>query len=528
MKMIRRNRERRPAALRAAGALAALIAMSLQGCSVGPDFVASAAPDVSGYTKEKLNGAGGQRFVKDLDLPGQWWTLFRSKNLNKLVETALLNNHDLKAAEAALKVSQEAVAAQRGFFYPQVTGGFGGQRALVPGTTLSSPLISATPNPYNLATPQANVSFTPDVWGANRRAVESLQAQADMAKYQLNAAHLTLTSNVVLGAIQEASLRGQIDATRKAIKTMRDLLVIMKRQLSFGQAAAADVALQESALAAAEAALPTLEKQLAQTRNLLTALTGGLPSEPIDETFNLHALHLPEKLPVSLPAKMIWQRPDVAAADENLHSAGALVGVALANRLPTLTLTGDAGQTATTVASLFAPGNQFWTLGAQLSGTIFDGGTLMHRQAGAEAFYVEVKEQYKSTVVNAFQNVADSLRAIQHDADALRVAINAENAAAKSLKIALAQRQIGNFSTALLLQAQQAYFNALVLRVQAQAQRYVDTVALFQALGGGWWNRMDDEPAKIDAIAQTKILPIELYPGAQGVKAEEYKIKTAQ
>ncbi len=481
----------------AASAAAFLLALTLtlSGCAVGPDFIASAAPDVNGYTPEALNGVSGagvhggdaQRFVKDMDIPGQWWSLFHSKALNRLIETALANNHDLKAADAALKVTKEAVEAQRGFFYPTVNVTPNAFRSLQATGTIA-PTLNNGASIYSLYTPQANISYTPDVFGLNRRTVESLQAQADMQKFQTEAAYLTLTSNVVLGAVQEASLRGQLAATKKAIKTMSDLLIVIRKEKAIGQVAEADVAAQEAALAAALAALPVLEKELAQQRDLLTALTGGLPSQPISETFELSGLRLPEKMPVSLPAKLIEQRPDIRAAEENLHSAAALVGVSVANRLPNVAITGNAGTTATTIAGLFVPGNNFWTFGAEISQTVFDGGALMHRQAGADAAYAQAAEQYKSTVVNAFQNVADSLRAIQHDADGLKVAFAAERAAEKSLKITLAQYKIGQVAQAIVLQTEQTYLNAVVNRVQAQAMRYSDTAALFQALGGGWWN----------------------------------------
>ncbi|MGO9944460.1 MAG: efflux transporter outer membrane subunit [Rhodoblastus sp.] len=536
MQKIRGNRPERLGAARGRAAVAAAtaLAMALSGCAVGPDFIASAAPDVNGYTKDKLNGTSGaavqggasQRFVKDLDIPGQWWTLFHSKGLNRLIETALVNNHDLKAAEAALKVAKESVEAQKGFFYPTIVGSGLATRQLTPTGTIA-PVLSNNASLFNLVTPQVSVSYTPDVWGLNRRNVESLQAQADMQRFQTEAAYLTLTSNIVLGAVQEASIRGQIEATKKAAKVMQDLLVIIKKEKALGQAAEADVAVQEAALAAALAAIPVLEKQLAQTRDLLTALTGGLPSEPVLETFELRALHLPEKLPVSLPANLIWQRPDVRAADENLHSASALVGVALANRLPNVDLTANAGSSATTIAQLFLPGNNFWTLGGQITGTIFDGGTLMHREAAAQAGYVEAAEQYKSTVVNAFQNVADSLRAIQHDSDGLKVAVAAEAAAAKSLKIVTAQYKLGQVAQAIVLVAEQTYLNAVVNRVQAQALRYSDTAALFQALGGGWWNRNEDL-ARVDSVAQAKIIDLDLYPKPKLVTGEDYVITPAK
>ncbi len=512
-------------------ALAALAALALAGCAVGPDFVAPASPPAGGYTAERLGATSGaatqggasQRFDANMDIPGEWWRLFHSKALNRLIETALANNHDLKAAEAGLKAAKEAVEAQKGFFYPTVAVTPNAYRQLQATGTLAPTLIS-NQSYFTLYTPQATVSYSPDVFGLNRRTVESLQAQADMQKFQTEAAYLTLTSNVVVGVVQEASYRGQIAATQKAVKAMRDLLVILREEKKLGQTAEADVALQEAALAQAESALPVLEKQLAQQRDLLTALTGGLPSEPAPESFELASLHLPQKLPLSLPANLVWQRPDVRAAEENLHSAQSLVGVALANRLPNFTLTADAGSTATTLAQLFVPGNNFWTFGGELSQTIFAGGTLMHREAAAQAAAVQAAEQYKSVVVNAMQNVADSLRAIQHDADALKAASAAAAAAAKSLKIAQGQRKLGMVSNATVLLAEQTYLNAVVARVQAEALRYADTAALFQALGGGWWNR-PHELDRVDNVAQAKVLDLNLYPGPQqAVKAEDYKV----
>ena len=512
-------------------ALAAAAALALASCAVGPDFVAPAAPPAGGYAVEKLDATSGaatqggasQRFVANMDIPGEWWKLFHSAALNRLLDTALANNHDLKAAEAGLKAAKEAVEAQRGFFYPTVAVTPNAYRQLQATGTLQPTLISAQ-SYFTLYTPQATVSYAPDVFGLNRRTVESLQAQADMQRFQTEAAYLALTSNVVVGAVQEASYRGQIAAVQKAVKAMQDLLAILRQEQKLGQVAEADVALQEAALAQAESALPVLEKQLAQQRDLLTALTGGLPNEPAPERFELSSLHLPQKLPLSLPADLVWQRPDVRAAEENLHSAQAQVGVALANRLPNFTLTADAGTTATTLSQLFIPGNNFWLFGGELGQTIFAGGTLMHREAAAQASAVQAAEQYKSVVVNAMQNVADSLRAIQHDADGLKIAAAAEAAAAKSLKIAQGQRKLGMVSNATVLLAEQTFLNAMVARVQAEAMRYADTAALFQALGGGWWNR-PHELDRVDNVAQAKPLNIDLYPGPrQAVKAQDYLV----
>jgi len=501
----------------AAGLLVAGLVLSLAGCAVGPDFVASEAPDVTGYTPEPLaprtaaanvNGGEPQRFVRDLDIPGDWWLLFRSKPLDNLIQAALKNNHDLKAAEAALQVAQENVEAQRGFFYPTVAGSMGGTRQKTATGTLSSNLSNGGAY-YSLFTPQVSVSYTPDVFGLNRRTVESLQAQAEVQRFQLDATYLTLTSNLVAAAVQEAALRGQIAATRKIIEIEMKLTDTLRRERGLGQVAEIDVAAQEAALAQAQTALPTLEKQLSLQRNLLIALTGRLPSEGVGETFDLDSLHLPEKLPVSLPSKLVRQRPDIRAAEENLHSASALVGVAIANRLPNVTLTADAGSTALQLSKLFTPGAGFWTVGAALAQPVFDGGTLLHRQGAAEAALVQAQEQYKSAVVNAFQNVSDSLRALQHDADSVKVNFAAERAAEKSLSIATGQLKLGLISNLAVLNAQQSYQQSLVNLVQARANRFADTAALFQALGGGWWNRPDDPSNPIEPAAKAKIAATE-------------------
>lgn len=480
-------------------ALAATLGFGLSGCAVGPDFEALPAPIVDRYTPEPLaprttsaqtTGGETQRFIRDMDIPGQWWTLFHSPALNALVEEALKNNHDLKAAQAALRVARENALAQYGPFLPNVSTNASATQQKTATGSLSSATTSGA-SYYSLYTAQVNVSYTPDVFGLTRRTVEATEAQAEAQRFQLEATYLTLTSNVVAAAVQEASLRGQIAATRRIIEIETRLTKLLRQQKALGQVAEVDVAVQEAALAQAQAALPGLEKQLAQQRDLITALIGRLPSEQPAEKFELASLHLPRELPVSLPAKLVQQRPDVRAAEENLRSANAQIGVAIANRLPSITISANAGTTAVQLNQLFSPGNGFWTVGAAVAQTVFDGGTLLHRQRAAEAGYDQALEQYRSTVTTAFQNVADALRALQHDADALKASFAAERAAAKSLDIAQRQLALGAIGNATLLAAQQTYQQALVTLVQAQAARYADTAALFQALGGGWWNRSD-------------------------------------
>jgi NodT family efflux transporter outer membrane factor (OMF) lipoprotein len=482
-------------------ALAVSLAAILSACAVGPDFQKPAAPEVSDYTKEPLGRAAAstnpsrpdEQFLRDLDIPGQWWAIYHSQVLNELVEDALAHNADLQAAQAALRLARENSAAQRGAFFPQLTGtatGIGGNT----GNALASPLASSATS-YTLYTPQVAVAYSPDVFGLVRREVENLDAVAEMQRFQLEATYLTLTSNVVAGAIQEASLRGQIIATRKIIRLSRENLVIFRRQRDLGQIANADVLLQEAALAQVEETLPPLEKQLAQQRNFMTALAGRFPSEEIAQKFNIAGLRLPAELPVSLPSKLIEQRPDIKAAEANLHAASAEIGVATANRLPIFNLTANYGNSSETLATLFSPATAAWEIGGSVTHTLFDGFALYHKQKAALAAFAQADAQYRSTVITAFQNVADVLRALQADARTYRAAVAAESAAWKSLDITRKQLALGQINNLALLNAQSIYLQASLVRVQAQAARYADTAALFQALGGGWWNRSDVGPA---------------------------------
>jgi NodT family efflux transporter outer membrane factor (OMF) lipoprotein len=331
----------------------------------------------------------------------------------------------------------------------------------------------------------------PDVFGLNRRTVESFEAQEQQARFALAATHITLSANVATGAIQEASLRGQIDATRELIDINTKMLEILRQQYARGYADELDVAAQESQLAQVAATLPPLLKQLAQQRDLLAVLAGAFPNQDLPETFELSSLQLPQELPLSLPSQLVEQRPDVRQAEENLHSACAQIGIARANRLPSFALTADAGSMAVVLGRLFSGSNGFWDVTAGVTQPIFDGGTLMHRERAARAAYTEADEQYRSTVLTAFQNVADTLNALQQDADALKAAAAAKDAASLTLTLTKKQLDAGYANYLALLSAEQTYQQALINLVQAQSNRYADTAALFQALGGGWWNRAD-------------------------------------
>jgi NodT family efflux transporter outer membrane factor (OMF) lipoprotein len=321
--------------------------------------------------------------------------------------------------------------------------------------------------------------------------VESLEALADSQRFQVEAAYLSLTANLVVAAITEASLRGQIDATAQIIAINTKMRDTLQRQLDAGYANRSDLAAQEAALAQAKATLPPLRKALEQQHDLIAALVGIYPSEGPRETFRLADLHLPVDLPVSLPSQLIEQRPDVRAAEEQLRSASAQIGVATANMLPTFTISADAGFMNTAIAHLLAPQNIFWDLAGNATQTVFDAGTLYHQLQGAKDTYQAAAWTYRGTVIDAVQNVADSLRALQNDADALRAARDFERAAKTSFDLANQQIQSGNVNVLFLLNAQQSYLQSIIQVVQAQAARLSDTAALFAALGGGWWNRAE-------------------------------------
>jgi NodT family efflux transporter outer membrane factor (OMF) lipoprotein len=472
---------------------------SVAGCAVGPDYKQPPAPPVTGYTPEKLapelvaDGTPSnptQRLDEKRDLQGDWWTLFHNEALTALVGRALHDNPDLKAAQAALLQARENVYAEEGSFFPSVTGSFTSSRNKTATGSLSAATASGNPY-YTLHTAQLNVSYNPDVFGLSRRQTESLAATAEAQAWQLEATYLTLTSNLVAAAVTEASLREQIDATQEIIKVESDLLVILNKQLALGGVAGVDVLAQEAQLAQAQATLPPLQKQLAQQRDLIATLSGGLPSQAIPEIFTLASFQLPTELPLSLPSVLVEQRPDIKQAAANLHSASALVGVAIANRLPVLNLTALGGSQALKLDQLFTPGNGFWTLAGSLTQPLFDGGALLHKERGARAAFEQAAAQYQSTVNTAFQNVADSLRALQADADAARVATTAEQTAAKSLAIVRQQLRLGQVAYLSLLNAEQVELQTKLTLVQARASRLADTAALFQALGGGWWHRTD-------------------------------------
>jgi NodT family efflux transporter outer membrane factor (OMF) lipoprotein len=498
----------------------ALAAGLAAGCAVGPSFHRPAAPANAGYAPAPMpptsasaavHGGEAQHLVNGRDIPFEWWELFKSPGLNALVERAFKANPTITAAQAALMQAQEMVYAQQGYFFPTVAANYNFERQKIAGnlTVDNVPGVEGNgdnllppvqdpnqfphthPLSYDLHTAQVTVGFVPDVFGANWRQVESLAAQRDAQRFALEATYITLAANVVAAAIQEASVRAQIEATRQIIAADAKSLAVLRDQFRLGFAMRIDVAAQEALLGQARMLLPPLQTQLEQTRDLLRALVGNLPNQELAETFELEALELPPDLPLSLPAKLIEQRPDVRAAEAALHAANAQVGVAVAAMLPQFSITGNAGGNADQFAWLFRSGGPFFSIVGGVTQPIFEGGTLLHTKRAAEAALKQAAAQYQRTVLAAYQNVADTLHASLSDAEALAADVEAENSAKVTYDLTRRQMEVGYVNYLTLLSAETAYQQTLLNRVQAQATRYGDTIALFQALGGGWWNRKE-------------------------------------
>jgi len=467
------------------------LALLLAGCAVGPNFHAPAAPAATAYDKEgaaplaaPLGVAGGtQQFVAGAPR-AEWWHDFHSAPLDRLIDEALKANSDLAAQRAALRIAQENWQASRGILVPSVDAGVGTTRAR--SSQYLSPVLNASQFTYSLQTAQVNVGYTLDVFGLNRRTVEQARAQYDTVAYQTEAARISLINTVIAAAFQEAALRAQLAAQDRLIAIQRETLDILKHQMAVGQAAGADVLAQDAALAQTEAALPPLRRAAAQAHDLVAYLTGRSAADALPETIDLATIALPADLPLSLPSELVRQRPDIRAAEANLHVASAGVGIAIANRLPQITLSANAGGSSSGWSDLLSAANSFWTLGAGMTQPIFAGGALLHRQRAAQAAYDQADAQYRSTVLGAFQNVADTLAALRTDADGLRATLRARDTAAESLRIARHQFDQGQAPFATVLAAETALRQAEQALVTAQASRLTDTAALFQALGGGW------------------------------------------
>jgi NodT family efflux transporter outer membrane factor (OMF) lipoprotein len=484
------------------------LAGALSGCAVGPDFHKPAAPALPRYTSQKLPAAaaakgaadgGAQSFITGHDVAGAWWGLFRSPRLTMLVATALARNPSLEAARETFRQAQETTLAAEGAWFPQIsaTGNRVRQKFSPAEAGVSAPTrgAGAVDIPaFSVYSAQLNVNYTFDVWGQTRRAVEADRALAEQQRFQLEGAANMLAANTAVAAINAAALEAEIAAENKLIEAETRLLNTVKQQFQFGAATGTDVATQEAQLANTQALVVPLQTQLATTRDQLADYVGRAPSEADIPPIALQELSLPGELPVSLPSSLVEQRPDIRAAQAQWHAATAQVGVAVANRLPQFTLAAYGGSAPAQFGQLFTPGNGLWSLTTQIAGPIFEGGTLLHQQRAAQAAMRSAAANYTSVVVGAFQNVADVLTTLAQDALALQANNTAADAAARSLSQAQLQYGAGGVAYPIVLQAQTQYQTAVINLIKARAARYTDTVLLYAALGGGWWNRADIAP----------------------------------
>jgi NodT family efflux transporter outer membrane factor (OMF) lipoprotein len=461
----------------------------LSACAVGPDFHSPASPAITSLTASPLPTAAAgrdqQAFVHGLEIPRKWWELFHCKPLDTVTARAIDGNPDMEAARASVRIASANTEAARGAFFPQI-GVNGGASAQKPPST-----PGASASPYSLASGALSISFVPDVFGLTRRQVESLSAQTEAQRFELEATYLTLASKMALAAVQEASLRDQIKSAEISISVARDVLALLKKQLEVNESSRTDVAAQEVTLAQFEQQMQTLSKQQAANRDAMIALSGRYAGEGIPEKFDFACFQLPPSLPLSLPSSIVRQRPDVRAAEANMHSATAEIGVAIANRLPQFNLTANAGASASAISKLasFSSPLGFWSLAGSVAGTLFDGMTLQQKQRAAEAGLDRAAALYRSTVITAFQNIADVLQTIEADRRLFVAANRGEKAARLNLELTRKLLDQGQTSMLQMLSAQQMYAQASASKAQARAARLSDTILLFQALGGGLMER---------------------------------------
>jgi NodT family efflux transporter outer membrane factor (OMF) lipoprotein len=470
----------------------------MAGCAVGPDFEAPPAPEVAALSPVPLSGPGRagrghQGYVHGLDIPQRWWELFHCRPLDAIVARAIDGNADLDAARAALHIAAANTEAARGSLFPQIGASLDGS-SQKPSAAQARAAGTGT-SPYSVSNGQLSVSFVPDVFGLNRRRVEALAAQTEAQHFELEAAHLTLTSKLALAAIEEASLREQIGSAEESITIARQVLAILRKQLDAYEASRMDVSAQEVTLAQFEQSLQSLRKRLAANRDLMAAQTGRFAGEGLPETFDFACLRLPPDLPLSLPSTVVRARPDVRAAEANMHAATAEIGVAIANRLPQFNLTANAGASASAIASLASasPALLFWSIVGSATQTLFDGMSAEQKQRAAEAGLDRAAALYRGTVIAAFQSIADVLQAIEAD----RLLFEAADRGVKAARVNLdlTRRVLTQSQTSVLqvLNAQQMYAQARASHAQARATQRADTVLLFQALGGGWGSRASRE-----------------------------------
>ena len=460
----------------------------LAGCALGPDFARPAPPPVERYTRDAESAAAlpadgqTQRFVKGARVPADWWRLFNCAPLNAAVDQAIAGNQSLQAAQATLRQSEDYLRAGYGVFFPQLDAGFDAKREKFSPAGLGS---SSPGSIFNLFTLSASVSYALDVFGGERRAVEGLEAQVDTQRAVTLGTYLTLSGNVVNTMVARAAYREEIRATGQIIELQRDQVGLTETRASAGTVSYASVLSLQSQLASSEALLPPLKQKLSQSEHLLATLAGRAPAQWSAPQLELSDFTLPGELPVTLPSELVRQRPDILAAEAVLHGAGTAIGVTTAALFPSFTLNGSYGQNSSSLNGLFKSGGNFWSLGADVTAPLFHGGTLWFNRKAAQEGYQQALASYRQTVLAAFAQVADTLRALEHDAESEQAQSRALKAAEEALRLIQANYEAGVVDYLQILIATGQYQQARIGYIQARAQRLQDSVALLVALGGG-------------------------------------------
>ena len=484
MSMSARNRPRILALL------CALLCVS-SGCAVGPNFRRPPPPPVTHYSNgadpaETASAQGtAQKFTPGAAVAADWWHLFHSARLDAVLEEAIANNPGLHAAQISLRASQDNLRSGYGIFYPSINAEAAATRERFSSASFGENLPSSV---FNLFTLSATVSYALDVFGGQRRLVEELHAEVDIAHADEQAAYLALTANVVNTVVASAAYRAEIEATERLIALQKEQVQIANVQAQAGTAPFVNVLSLESQLATYEATIPQLEQRLVQSDDLLAALVGRTPAEWDAPAVRLEDIALPARLPVSLPSDLVRQRPDILAAEATAHAASANIGVATAAMLPSITLNGTAGAVTNSTSRLFPSNGKEWSAGANVTAPLFEGGSLWFKRKAAIEDYRQSMDLYRQTVLAAFEQVADVLRGLEHDATILLADDKALSTAAEALHLVQVNYDSGIASYLDLLIADIQYRQAKIADLQAIALRYQDTVALFAALGGGWWS----------------------------------------
>ncbi|MES2452633.1 MAG: efflux transporter outer membrane subunit [Pseudomonadota bacterium] len=462
-----------------------LLALMVTACAVGPrDLDPKVTLPPQQQPQRFAPQAGPEQTTADNVVAADWWRAFGSPELMALVDEALGHATDIAVADAALRQAREQAGATAGAALPEVDASYQAQRtrvsnALAPAVTDSSQYL------YTLHTAQVTISYGLDLFGGTRAHIRSARAAAEVQRHRLEAARAAVAANLVQAVIQRASLADQVAASETSVSVNRDILQNLLQRQRLGAVGAADIATQQTALATAEAALPALVRAEAHQRVVIGTLLGRAAGAELPPLPNLGALALPHDLPLALPSDLVARRPDIRAARAQLEGAGADVGVAIAARLPNIQLSASAGGAAQHLFDLFQGGNPFWSLVGGVTQPIFHAGALRHQQHAAEAALDGAKAQYRAAVLQAFGDVADALTGLRTDADALDAAARASDASGRALGFIRRQLELGDVGTLALLNATAADAQARGQLIQARAARLTDTVAMFQAAGGG-------------------------------------------